>query len=84
MTMDQTPPSEAETLIVRDNWPLKRKYLGPAHRSTFKGGRSDNKGRKKLLRSDLALVPKSNIHQPKKAKWPKHMSGSWWGGKAKG
>ena len=59
--------------------PLKKKYT-IADKGRFKGGRANNGGRKKLVRSELALVPKSNIHLPKKAKWAKQSvagTGTW-------
>lgn len=60
-------------MINEDGWfepKLKLKYR-KSHRGRFKS-KSDGRGGKKVMRGD-----KSIIHQPKKAKWTKHINGSW-------
>lgn len=45
---------------------------------SFKSKARTNSGKKKLAR-DPYLADGSIIHQPKKAKWPRHPGGHWWG-----
>ena len=58
--------------------PLKKKYR-IAHRSGFVSKTSNGgSGSKKLLRPDKSAIPR-----PKHAKYVRHFSGSWWGGRPK-